>query len=119
MKEHAPPGAVALGHGFGQDPDVEHHGHALYGLGLLESCVQLLERTDGICFATVALGDLGEIHRHEGAGVLPVLAPETELGAWTAVKSSEWSMMKLPSPTMAYTSRSPMAYLTPKAPETS
>ena len=41
------------------------------------------------------------------------------LCSWTAVKSSEWSMTKLPSPTMAYTSLSPMAYLTPRAPETS
>lgn len=33
---HAPPGAVAIGHGLGQDLDVEQHGAVLHLLGVLK-----------------------------------------------------------------------------------
>ena len=78
---HAPPGAVPVRHGLWQHPDIEQHGYTLDLLRLYHGRSELLEGTHGECSASVSFGDLGKVHGHERARMLPVLAAEAELCA--------------------------------------
>ena len=77
---HAPPGGIAVGHGLGQDLDVEEDGDVLYLLGILEGGHQLFHGADGVALAAVSLRHLGVVDVHEVAEQT-VLIAIAQLGA--------------------------------------